>query len=121
MQAGLDQYCYGERAVVGAQGFGAGQACQLQHFIGFVRLFIVSGFSSRRGFAGRLAFDAVEGRQVDRLGADAIRRLIAVRGGAVGVRVLVDLRRGGQNNQQQDEEKTTTHGIDRKRKRWVAA
>ncbi|MCY1444262.1 hypothetical protein D9M71_607220 [compost metagenome] len=81
----------------------------------------MSGFSSRCGFAGRLAFDAVEGRQVDRLGADAIRRLIAVRGGAVGVRVLVDLRRGGQNNQQQDEEKTTTHGIDRKRKRWVAA
>jgi hypothetical protein len=35
----------------------------------------------------------------------------------LGIGVLVDLRCGGQGDQQQDEEKTTTHEIDRKRKR----
>ncbi|MNQ72583.1 hypothetical protein D3C85_872910 [compost metagenome] len=120
-QARLDQYVYREGAIVGAQGFGIGQTGQLQYFIGLLGWLISGGFSNRRGFVGRLALNAVEGRQVDRLDADAVRRLIAVRSGAVGVCVFVDLRHGGQGDQRQDEQKTTTHGIDRKRKRWVVA
>ncbi|MNR57471.1 hypothetical protein D3C85_1782570 [compost metagenome] len=75
----------------------------------------------RRGGWRDLGFNGIERWQFDRLSLHAIRGLITVRGVAIGIRVLVDLRGGGQCDQQQNEEKTTTHGIDRKRKRWVAA
>ncbi|MNR19356.1 hypothetical protein D3C85_1361440 [compost metagenome] len=119
LQAWFDQHVDGEGAVVGAQGFCGRQTRKLEHLVNAVGLFAGVGLGRRPGRCLRL--NTVERWQLDRLRPHAIGRLVAVRGVAVGVRVLVDLRCGGQGDQQQNEEKTTTHKIDRKRKRWVAA
>jgi hypothetical protein len=52
LQAGLDEYVDGEGAVVGAQGFGDGQASEFQYLIRDVRLFAVAGFGWRFRFLG---------------------------------------------------------------------
>ncbi|CAI8760842.1 hypothetical protein EMIT0215P_150061 [Pseudomonas serboccidentalis] len=115
LQTRCDQHIDGERAVVGAQGFFAGQASQFQHFISvacrwaFVR-------AGRRRCARCLGLDAVERRQLHWLRLYAVRRMIAVDRVAVGVGVLVDLRGGGQGDHQQDVEKGATHEIDRGKK-----
>jgi hypothetical protein len=80
LQAGLDEYVDGEGAVVGAQGFGDGQASEFQYLIRDVRLFAVAGFGWRFRFSRRLTFDTVERWQLDGLSFNAIWWLIAVSG-----------------------------------------
>ena len=77
LQARFDQHVDGEGAVVGAQGFGGGQAGEFQYVVGDALRIL------RRGGCGRclrgLGLSSVERWQFDRLRGDAIRWLIAVR------------------------------------------
>ncbi|MNR35764.1 hypothetical protein D3C85_1536310 [compost metagenome] len=101
LQARLDQHTYRESTVVCAQGFGGGQAGEFQFFVGTVDWLGVITCLRLCGSAGRLAFDAVERRQINRPGVNTSGRLIAVGGITGGIGVFVDLGHHGKIEGQQ--------------------